>query len=183
VESDPLLNFVLRRTIKNFCINCPIGRGFRQRRFNIQIVVSILIMTYHKHFFQYGASADVYSLTIIIFELFSGINPFPGQIFQIFQAKMSDKKPVIPSDFPSDLRELVIQGWSKDPKERPSIQEFKSALKKMLPREGKHQSLMLQEKNYHKEKKEQLDSKKEVDSAEKTAEKIYTSPKQGNPMS
>ncbi len=30
---------------------------------------------------------------------------------------------------------------------------------------------------------EQLDSKTEVDSAEKTEEKIYTSPKQGNPMS
>ena len=53
----------------------------------------------------------------------------------------------------------------------------------MLPREGKHQPLMLQDINYHKEKKEQLDSKTEVDSAEKTEEKIYTSPKQGNPMS
>jgi hypothetical protein len=44
-------------------------------------------------------------------------------------------------------------------------------------------SLMFQENNYHKENKEQLDSKKEVDSAEKTGEKIYTSLKQGNPMS
>ena len=96
---------------------------------------------------------------------------------------MSDKKPVIPSDFPSDLRELVIPGWSKDPKERPSIQEFKSALNKMLPREGKHQPLMLQDINYPKEKREQLDSKKDVDLAEKTEEKIYTNPKQGNPMS
>ena len=147
------------------------------------VLVSILIMTDHKHFFQYGASADVYSLTIIIFELFSGINPFPGQIGKIFQAKMSDKKPVIPSDFPSDLRELVIPGWSKDPKERPSIQEFKSALNKMLPVEGKHQPLMFQDNNYPKEKREQLDSKKEVDSAEMTAEKINTSPKQGDPMS
>ena len=96
---------------------------------------------------------------------------------------MSDKKPAIPSDFPSDLRELVIQGWSKDPKERPSIQEFKSALNKMLPSEGKHQSLMFQDNNYLKEKKEQLDSKTKVDSAEKTEKKIYISPKQGNPMS
>jgi hypothetical protein len=42
---------------------------------------------------------------------------------------------------------------------------------------------MFQDINYPKEKREQLDSKKEVDSAEKTEEKIYTSPKQGNPMS
>ena len=142
-----------------------------------------MIITFNNIFFQYGVSADVYSLAIIIFELFSGIDPFPGSMGQIFEAKRLDEKPVIPSDFPSDLRELVIQGWSKDPKERLPIQDFQSALNKMLPREGKHQPLMFQDINFHKEKKEQLDSKTEVDSAEKTEEKIYTNPKQGNPMS
>ncbi len=126
----------------------------------------------------------MYSLTILIFELFSGINPYPGHIGQIFLAKMSDKKPVIPSDFPLELIELVIQGWSKDPKERPSIEEFTSALNKMVPREGKNQSLMLQENNYPKEKKEQLGSKKEVDSAEQTEEELlYTNKKEGDPIS
>ncbi len=96
----------------------------------------------------------MYSLTIIIFELFSGINPFPGHIGQIFQAKMSDKKPVIPSDFPVELIELVIQGWSKDPKERPSIQGFKSAFNKVLPREEKGQSPTLPEDNSPNEKEE-----------------------------
>ena len=96
---------------------------------------------------------------------------------------MSDKKPAISADFPAELKELVIQGWSKDPKERPSIQEFKSALNKMLPREGKHQPLMLQDINYPKEKREQLDSKKEVDSAEMTKEKINTRTKKGDPIS
>jgi hypothetical protein len=48
---------------------------------------------------------------------------------------MSDKKPAVPSDFPSELKELVMKGWSKDPKERPQIQEFMSALNKMLAQE------------------------------------------------
>jgi hypothetical protein len=77
-------------------------------------------------------SADIYSLTIIIFELFSGVDPFPGNFGQIFEAKRTDKKPAIPSDFPAELKELVIQGWSKEPKERPPLQEFKSALNNML---------------------------------------------------
>ena len=80
-------------------------------------------------------SADVYSLIIIIFELFSGIDPFPGTLGQIFRAKMSDKKPAMPSDFPSDLKELILKGWSQDPKERPLIDDLKSALKKMLLKE------------------------------------------------
>ncbi len=118
----------------------------------------------------------MYSLTIIIFELFSGINPFPGHIGQIFQAKMSDKKPAIPSNFPSDLKDLVIQGWSKDQKKRPPIEDFKSALNKMLTSEGKDQSLTLLEEE------QQLDFHKEVNSAEKTEEELSTTTKAGNPI-
>ncbi len=116
----------------------------------------------------------MYSLTIIIFELFSGIDPFPGHIGQIFQAKMSDKKPAIPSDFPAELKELVIQGWSKDSKERPSIQEFKFAFNKMLPKEEKGQSPALTEDNLSNEKEEQLIPCEEVDLAERTKEELST---------
>jgi serine/threonine protein kinase len=82
--------------------------------------------------FQYGATVDIYSLSIIFFELFSGKNPFPGNLFQVYQAKISDIKPDVPSDFPSDLKELVIQSFSKEPNERPPIKDIKSALNKML---------------------------------------------------
>jgi serine/threonine protein kinase len=112
------------------------------------VFISILIITYNKNCFQYGVSTDVYSLTIIIFELFSSINPFPGHIDEIFQAKMSDKKPVVPSTFPTELKELVIQGWSKEPKKRPPVQEFKLALYKMLNLKGKEQFLTMQNNNY-----------------------------------
>ena len=90
--------------------------------------------------FQYGVSADIYSLSIILFELFSGIDPFPGHIGQIFQAKMSDQKPVVPSVFPKDLKKLIAKGWSRNPKERPSIEEFKSALNQMLTGEEKEEA-------------------------------------------
>ncbi len=122
----------------------------------------------------------MYSLTIIIFELFSGIDPFPGNIGQIFQAKMSDKKPAISADFPAELKELVIQGWSKDPKERPSIQEFKSAFNKMLPKEGKGQSPTLPEDNSPNEKEDQLIPCEEVDLAEKTKEELSTNKDAGD---
>ena len=77
---------------------------------------------------QYGVLADIYSLVIILFELFSGMNPFPGNIGQIFQAKNLDEKPEIPSEFPTALKNLIIDGWSKKPRERPAIEKFKSAL-------------------------------------------------------
>ncbi len=92
-------------------------------------------MTDNYYLFQYGLSADLYSLTIIIFELFSGTDAFPGDLHYIFHAKMFDKKPVIASDFPSVLKELIHRGWSKEPKERPPIEEFKLALLTMISEE------------------------------------------------
>ncbi len=93
-------------------------------------------------------SADVYSLTIIIFELFSGIDPFPGSFGQIFEAKMTDKKPALPSNFPTDLKELIIKGWSKDPNARPPIDNFKSALMEMLTEEGKYEYIHYSKNTY-----------------------------------
>ena len=93
---------------------------------------------------------------------------------------MSDKKPSIPSNFPSDLRQLVIQGWSKDSKERPSIQEFKFAFNKMLPKQGKGQSPTLPEDNLSNEKEEKPIPCEEVDLAEKTKEELSTKKDAGN---
>jgi hypothetical protein len=121
-------------------------------------------------------------MTIIIFELFSGIDPFPGSFGQIYLAKINDKKTAVPSDFPSDLKKLVTQGWSKGPKERPSIEEFKSAFNKMLSREEKDQSLTFQDNNNPKKKEEQLDFNEEVDSFKKTEEELSTNTKAGIPI-
>jgi serine/threonine protein kinase len=118
------------------------------------IILSLLfpfIYFFVEIFFQYGLSADVYSLTIIIFELFSGIDPFPGSHGQIFRAKMSDKKPDVPSDFPSHLKELILLGWSKEPKERPYIEEFKSVFNTMLkPEESTEISFLSSATKQHK---------------------------------
>ncbi len=38
----------------------------------------------------------------------------------------------MPSDFPAPLKDLILQGWSKDPTERPQLDKFKSALNKMM---------------------------------------------------
>jgi serine/threonine protein kinase len=77
---------------------------------------------------QYGVLADIYSLSIILFELFSGTDPFPGSMGQIWQAKNLDDKPKIPLEFPAVLENLICDGWSKKPRERPKIERFRLAL-------------------------------------------------------
>jgi serine/threonine protein kinase len=77
---------------------------------------------------QIGVSVDIYSLAVILFELFSGTDPFPGNIGQIYQAKFQNEKPNIPFEFPEALKNVICDGWSKKPRERPEIEKFRSAL-------------------------------------------------------
>ncbi len=91
------------------------------------------------------------------------MDPFPGSFGQIFKAKILDKKPFMPPDFPSYLKDLIFQGWSKEPKERTHIHEFKSAFHKMLSREGKKQSLTLKDVPCE-----------EADLAEKTEKELFS---------
>ncbi len=93
--------------------------------------------------FQYGVSADIYSLTTILYELFSGTDSFPGTIGQIFEAKQNNTKPEIPSEFPAFLKDLICHGWSKEPKKRPNLQVFKFVLTTML-REEKNEKAQSQ---------------------------------------
>ncbi len=94
-----------------------------------------------------------------------------------------DEKPIIPSDFPSDLKELIHRGWSKEPKERPPIEEFKSAFYNMLPQEERDHSLALPEDNSSNENKEQPPiPHQEVDLAVQTQDELCTNTEAGEPF-
>jgi hypothetical protein len=68
----------------------------------------------------------------------------------------------------------MLNGWSKDPNDRPSIEEFKSAFNKMLPKQGKGQAPTLPEDNSPNEKEEKPIPCEEVDLAEKTKGELST---------
>ncbi len=82
-------------------------------------------------------------------------------MFQVYQAKISDIKPAVPSHFPSDLKELVLQSFSKEPKKRPPIEDINSALEIMLKGEETEQnpSTTLPEISFLNEEDEQVEGK------------------------
>ncbi len=66
------------------------------------------------------------SLSVIIYEMFSGRNSFPGEFWEVFNAKRMDVKPGFPDNFDPDLRDLIDKGWSREPRRRPAIKEYRS---------------------------------------------------------
>ena len=47
---------------------------------------------------------------------------------------MSGKRPDVPDDFPENLKQLILKGWSQDPNERCSLTEFIAEFKEMKRR-------------------------------------------------
>ncbi|CAG0901356.1 unnamed protein product, partial [Cyprideis torosa] len=82
---------------------------------------------------HYGTPVDVYSLSLILLELFTGEDPFKGcrSVAQVVAAIMRDQRPQIPSDFPEALKPLLEKGWSKVPLLRPPLTLFRDALQKV----------------------------------------------------
>jgi serine/threonine protein kinase len=82
---------------------------------------------------SYGSSVDIFSLAMVLYELFSDQDPFPHcqTLAQVVMAMFKDERPAFPAKFPAQLKEVVQKGWSKAPQDRPGIPAFRQELQKM----------------------------------------------------
>ena len=73
---------------------------------------------------------DVYSFGMILWELLAEQEPFPGYSRkQLVTTVVEDgNRPVIPSETPGDVAELILRCWNPDPKQRPSFAEISNVL-------------------------------------------------------
>ena len=80
-----------------------------------------------------GRSADVYSVAIILYELFSELDPFPAceTIMQVVKALLMNQRPEFPPDFPESLKCVIQKGWQTQPESRPDISVFHAELLKL----------------------------------------------------
>ena len=81
--------------------------------------------------------SDIYSLGLILWECWTTRRPWDiaddrdvwGVVYTILH---EEKRPEIPSDCPRNLRALLEDCWSGEPKNRPSALELKSRIWKMM---------------------------------------------------
>ena len=79
-----------------------------------------------------GASVDIFSLSVILYQLFSGKDPYPGTLPEVVGAKHAKTFPSIPSDFPNELGSIINQCWVSEPDGRPTLTEIATSLKNYL---------------------------------------------------
>lgn len=72
---------------------------------------------------EYDEKVDVYSYSMILYEMITGKVPFdtlePSQI--IYKVLVAEERPELPEDTPKELEKLIHYCWSPDPSERPSF--------------------------------------------------------------
>eukprot|EP01029_Cantina_marsupialis_P011190 TRINITY_DN2507_c0_g5_i1.p1 TRINITY_DN2507_c0_g5~~TRINITY_DN2507_c0_g5_i1.p1 ORF type:complete len:1743 (+),score=567.30 TRINITY_DN2507_c0_g5_i1:97-5229(+) len=83
---------------------------------------------------RYTEKADVYSFGINLWELYT--RQIPHEDMQPIQVAMgvlnANLRPIIPSDCPPPLRELIQCCWHKDPEKRPTFAEILTLLVELL---------------------------------------------------
>ncbi|KAJ5076625.1 palmitoyltransferase [Anaeramoeba ignava] len=77
----------------------------------------------------YDTSCDIFSLSMILYEIFSKQKPF-GNLnpLMITVNMVQGKRPEFPNNFPKGLSELINKSWSLNPKERGTLKEFHECL-------------------------------------------------------
>ena len=89
-----------------------------------------------RNFTAYGSSADIYSLAMMLFEMFSG-RPSAQSSDSMARAMIGvigRRITKIPDDFgvPVCLHSVIERGWDATPDKRPSLTEYRSAMKTLV---------------------------------------------------
>ena len=83
---------------------------------------------------KYDERADYFSLSVVIYEILSGLS-YPFQNFKTlgdFLALDENPKPPLPCFVPTQLANCISSGWNEDPDERSALQEIIAQLEVSL---------------------------------------------------
>jgi guanylate cyclase len=80
----------------------------------------------------YNTTCDIYSVGIILYEIYSRQNPYQGEHFRDTLRKICDprvnKRPPVPACCPPKMADLMKKCWSPDPFFRPEAKDLDSIL-------------------------------------------------------
>jgi len=91
----------------------------------------------------YNVKVDVFSYSILLWELMALCKPYDGLVGQQVKECVSvfGERPAIPRTWPTNLRRILRRGWCESVVDRPHIGEVKETLVKLLEASAKPSKL------------------------------------------
>lgn len=82
----------------------------------------------------YGIKVDVFSYAVLLWQMFTARVPFEGDHynFAVNKPQCHGKRPPIKQVESKILRDLIEEGWSQEPNDRPTFLEMKHRLEKLV---------------------------------------------------
>lgn len=82
----------------------------------------------------YNVKADVFSFSILLWEIIALVKPYDGVVGQEVKELVSvfGERPAIPQSWPTSLRRIMRRGWAEDLMERPHMADVKDVLVKIV---------------------------------------------------
>eukprot|EP00977_Amphora_coffeiformis_P009546 scaffold2204_cov166-Amphora_coffeaeformis.AAC.6 len=89
---------------------------------------------------EYNAACDIYSIGIILFEIYSRKSPYEGEDFRDVLRKVCNrrinKRPGVPTNMPQKMADLMKRCWSHDVTYRPQAKDLDVGLMDLSPQEA-----------------------------------------------
>ena len=78
----------------------------------------------------YNLQVDVYSLTLVIYEMLTHTKPFEVMGPESHRVLVAEggRRPIVPTEWPEQLQDLLQRGWAANPSHRPVMKEFRHCL-------------------------------------------------------
>lgn len=91
----------------------------------------------------YNVKADVFSFSILLWELMALCKPYDGLVGQQVKECVSvfGERPSVPRTWPTNLRRILRKGWAESLTERPHIVEVKEVLERLYEASAKPNKL------------------------------------------
>ncbi len=144
LHSGNILLYTNRCLITDFGLCGPVDK-YADKAYGIIPYMAPELITSHK----YSKATDIYSLGMLMWEIFDGNPPFYNKAhdYNLAIQLLSGLRPEMLPEIPFTIQNLIHRCWEDDPSKRPNIEEIFDTIKEQYKEILENEELIIEHEN------------------------------------